>query len=356
VVTSPEDKQTLRLDGSYVGVNVGNFMISAGAMERWWGPGWDGSLILGSNARPIPSLTIERNYTDPFKTRWLSWIGPWRASFAVGQADGATTARDGSLPVLPDVKFMAARVNFRPRPWLEIALSRTAQFCGKGRPCSLTTLKNVLIGNDNQTTASGATALSQPGNQMAGYDFRITSPWKHLPIAAYGQFIGEDEANHLPSKFLGLLGGEIWGQSPWGSYRLRGEFADSACEFARSKPEFNCAYRNGIFPQGYTYRGRIIGHAMDNDGRMFSAAVMLVRPSGETYSLLIRKVDLNRGGGADAAHALSPVPSQLKNLELQYNRGFAIGQIHLGLGVDDSAGPTRKGTDVRGFVEWRQGY
>lgn len=357
VVTSPEDKQTLRLDGSYVGVNVGNFMISAGAMERWWGPGWDGSLILGSNARPIPSLTVERNYTDPFKTRWLSWIGPWRASFSVGQAEGSTTARDGTLPVLPDVKFMSARVDFRPRPWLEIALSRTAQFCGQGRHCSLTTLKDVLIGHDNQVTSSGSIAASQPGNQMAGYDLRLTSPWKKLPIAGYAQFIGEDEANGLPSKFLGLLGGEIWGNSRWGSYRLRGEFADTSCEFTRSHPEFNCAYRNGLYPQGYSYRGRMIGHAMDNDGRMYSAAFMLVRPSGDSYSFLLRKVNLNRGGPTpDAAHALSPVPTRLKNLELQYNRGFSFGQLRAGLGVDDSTGPARTGTDVRGFLEWRQGY
>ena len=25
--------------------------------DRWWGPGWDGSLILSNNARPIPAIT-----------------------------------------------------------------------------------------------------------------------------------------------------------------------------------------------------------------------------------------------------------------------------------------------------------
>jgi hypothetical protein len=48
-----------RADGSYLGVNFGNFMLSAGLMERWWGPGWDGGLILSTNARPIPSVTLE---------------------------------------------------------------------------------------------------------------------------------------------------------------------------------------------------------------------------------------------------------------------------------------------------------
>ena len=68
VVSSPEDGKRYRLDGSYVGFTVGNFMVSYGAMDRWWGPGWDGSLILSNNARPMPSLTIERNYSDA--SRW----------------------------------------------------------------------------------------------------------------------------------------------------------------------------------------------------------------------------------------------------------------------------------------------
>ncbi|MEY4358056.1 MAG: Glucose-6-phosphate isomerase, partial [Pseudomonadota bacterium] len=81
-VANPQDGRAIRFDGSYLGFNVGNFMVSAGYMQRWWGPGFEGSLILGTNARPIPSVTIERNYTDPFETRWLKWLGPWRASIA----------------------------------------------------------------------------------------------------------------------------------------------------------------------------------------------------------------------------------------------------------------------------------
>ena len=91
-VADPDDDKDWRADGSYLGVNFGNFMLSAGFMERWWGPGWDGSLILSTNARPIPSITLERNYTDPFKTKWLSWMGPWRASIAMGEAESHDVA------------------------------------------------------------------------------------------------------------------------------------------------------------------------------------------------------------------------------------------------------------------------
>jgi hypothetical protein len=343
-VADPDDGKQFRPDGSYLGVNVGNFMISAGFMERWWGPGWDGSLILSTNARPIPSLTLERNYTDPFKTRLLSWIGPWRASIAVGEAESH------GVP-LPNVRFLAARVNFKPRPWLEFGLTRTAQWCGGDRQCGWSTFTDLLLGRDNQVE-NGAATEEQPGNQLAGYDARLRSPWKALPAAIYAQWIGEDEAGGLPSKFIGLIGLETWATIPFGVLRVRAEFTDTTCNFTRESPQYGCAYRNSIYPQGYTYRGRIIGHSMDNDSRMYSVGVVLTRPDGDVLSLIVRRVDLNRDGGV---HAISDVPLDLDNVELRYSRLFGIGKIVVGVGYDRGA-PTESSTELRGNVTWEQGF
>ena len=51
-VSNPFDGDEFRPDGTYVGVALGNWMLTAGWQERWYGPGNDGSLILSSNARP----------------------------------------------------------------------------------------------------------------------------------------------------------------------------------------------------------------------------------------------------------------------------------------------------------------
>ncbi|MEO0974231.1 MAG: capsule assembly Wzi family protein, partial [Pseudomonadota bacterium] len=61
-VTSPEDDQTVRFDGSYGAVVLGNWMLSVGQFDRWWGPGWNGSLIFSNNARPVPAVSLDRNY------------------------------------------------------------------------------------------------------------------------------------------------------------------------------------------------------------------------------------------------------------------------------------------------------
>ncbi len=55
----PSD-QNFRLDESYVASSLGNWKFTVGRQSRWWGPSWDGSLILSNNARPIPSLSIEK--------------------------------------------------------------------------------------------------------------------------------------------------------------------------------------------------------------------------------------------------------------------------------------------------------
>jgi hypothetical protein len=344
-VANPDDGKEFRADGSYIGFNFGNFMLSAGFMERWWGPGWDGSLILSTNARPIPSMTLERNYTDPFKPKWLSWIGPWRASIAMGRAESE------GVPVT-DVRFFAARINFKPRPWLEFGLTRTAQWCGGDRPCDWGTFTDMVLGNDNQAADGGMTE-DQPGNQMAGYDMRLRSPWRALPLVFHTQWIGEDEAGGLPSKFIGHFGLETWGSMGLGDWRLRAEYTDTACNFTREAPTFNCAYRNAIYPQGYAYRGRTIGHTMDNDSRMFSLAGLLTRENGDTLSVSVRRVELNRDGGD---HPISDVPLDVDNVELRYSRGLGAGKISAGIGYEDPAVTADSSSRVHGFINWQQGF
>ncbi|MBC8027672.1 MAG: capsule assembly Wzi family protein, partial [Steroidobacteraceae bacterium] len=341
----PDDNREYRADGSYVGLNVGNFMLSAGYMDRWWGPGWDGSLILSNNARPIPSLALERNYSDAFKIPVLSLLGPWRASIAVGEAEERDVA-------VPKVRFFAARVNLRPRPWLEVGLSRTAQWCGGGRPCGWKTFTDMLLGRDNQVDGE-AMSPEQPGNQLAGYDVRVRSPWTAIPVAVYTQWIGEDEAGGLPSKFLGLAGMEAWGSSAWGGWRLRAEYADTTCNFSRETPQFDCAYRSQIYTQGYQHRGRTIGHSLDNDSQLYSLGATLVRPSGANWSVIYRTAEINRDGGQ---HTISTIPLEHDNVELRHSRDAAGGRLSAGVSFEKRSAMTDSGSDLRGFLIWQQGF
>jgi len=328
-VFDPDDGKKWRADGSYLGVNFGNYMLSVGFMERWWGPGWDSSLILSTNARPIPTLTLERNYTDPFQTRWLSWIGPWRASIAMGRAESE------GVPVT-DVRFFAARVNFKPRPWLEFGLTRTAQWCGEDRPCDLGTFWDLLVGNDTRTVTT--TLEDEPGNQLAGADLRWTGGPHGRRYAVYGQLIGEDVTSGTsPAKFTGRFGFERWGYfEQWhASYRWSLEGANTAANFL-GEPKYNYSYEHFIYFDGYRYRGRAIGDSLDNDGRIGALQGMLISEHDRTWTALLQFAQINRDDTekAPGTQTVSATAADLWNFEVGHGRPLGRGTLSLGLGFE----------------------
>ena len=340
-VTSPDDGEEFRTDGSAIAVAIGNWSIAASTLDRWWGPGWDGSLILSNNARPLPAVTIDRTGTDPFATRWLSWIGPWDVSVIFGRME--------SEREVPHAQFFGFRFNFRPIPSLEVGLSRTAQWCGEGRPCDLDTFGKLLIGRDN-VGGSGIDQDNEPGNQLAGVDFRWSRSAFGRPAALYGQFIGEDEAGGFPSKHLGLAGIETYGD--WrqrGSWRGFLEVASTKCRFYQGEGDYNCAYNHGTYQTGYRYRGRAVGHGSDNDSLVLSTGLMVVNDANTQWRLLARYGELNRGGTPDPRNSLTPIEQELASLDLAHARQFRFGVIEIGAGLErlDS------NTNGRAFLQWR---
>lgn len=348
-VDSDQDADEVRADESLIGVVAGNWSVAASTQQRWWGPGWDGSLILSNNARPIPSLTIDRIFTDAFETKWLSWLGPWDFSVMFGQLEKERA--------VPNAQFFGMRFNFRPIPSLELGLSRSAQWCGDGRPCDASTFADLFLGRDNVGDA-GVGAENEPGNQMAGVDFRWSPSFSNIPVAAYGQFIGEDEAGGFPSRYLIQVGIEGSGfmRQAW-SYRWFAELAGTSCDFI-SDDLFNCAYRQGIYRSGYTFRSRTIGHGADNDARLVSAGWLMVDERESQWHVLLRYGDLNRGGDPDPVHTLTATKQDLFSLDISHSRAFAFGVVDLGIGhekINDHASSSSF-ADTRFFLQWRSSY
>jgi hypothetical protein len=342
-VSDPDDGKEYRADGSYAGVALGNWMLHAGYIDRWWGPGWEGSLIYGNNARPIPSVTIERNHSDPFEHPWLQWIGQWRFAVTMGRFEG-------SREDAPNANFFGARMTLKPHPRVEVGISRSAQWCGDGRPCGLDTFWDLLTGNDNDQPID-----EQPGNQLGGFDARWSLPG--APVAVYAQAIGEDEASMLPSKYLGLAGVEVWGG--WGerSWRAHLEVADTACSFYQSEPQFGCAYRNTIYTDGYQYRDQVMGHSLDGDSQQLAAGLMLVDASGHQWEISAQDARVNRAD-ANAIHTVSPTAAKIRSADLYHRRSLLGGDLNLGLGYErretEATGSTDE--DVRAFVQWRREF
>jgi Capsule assembly protein Wzi len=349
-VIDASDGQHIRFDGSDVTVRWGNWLFSANQMDRWWGPGRDGSLILSTNARPMPALSLDRYRSLPVDFPVLRWLGPWRFSGFLGLGENDRPDVDRPL-------FMGMRLSFKPAPIFEFGMSRTAQFCGKGRPCSLKTFGRMLIGQDNAGIRGLNNPADEPGNQMAGFDVRIVSPFKLLPLALYAQEIGEDNSSTgIPERYLGLFGAESWFMLDSGSVlRAHIEYANTSCKWYNPSLEPNCAYRQGIFFAGYRYRGRNIGHTTDGDSETTSVSVALTRPQGDRWSVLVRRGRLDAYGVPDPYNPVSQGRSDFDSVQFSWEGKVREQGLAMQLGYERQkpaiAGDAK---GVFGFIKWRK--
>ena len=345
---NPFDGDEFRPDGTYIGVALGNWIVTAGWQERWFGPGHDGSLILSSNARPTPGIAIQRNSSTPFETRWLSWMGPWTLTSFMTLLDDERSTMDARL--------FGLRGSIRPLAGLEIGLMRTAQWCGEGRICSVSAFADLLAGKDNRGV--NIDPAKEPGNQLGGFDVRWSLP-RQVPVALYMHWIGEDGRPNggVVGSWLRQLGVEHWGAIGDLTHRTHIEVSDTTCRegglgFSDNKPD--CAYRHPLFLTGYRYKQRSIGHAADADGRSYSIGSTLVQSAGHTWNATLRYMEIKRDGSPDPRHTLSPTPQELVDIQITHERETHFGRFYAGLGYErlDDQASGQTSSDVSGFIQW----
>jgi len=326
VVRKPRDKKRWRPDGSYASGILGNWIFSAGWQDRWWGPGWDGSLIMSTNARPVPAISLSRNASDPIGFPVLNWLGPWQFRFFQGLLEGDRA--------VPHALLTGVRLSFKPTPNLEIGLSRGIQWGGRGRPRNAATFLRALAGRDN-VGQKGVTSANQAGNQLAGYDMRWTSPLFKLPYAIYTQWIGEDESHGAPIQYMAIVGGELWGGmgDAGASWRLHVEYTDTAAHLlGGSLQNRNVAYEHSIYRSGYRYYSRSLGHSIDGDGRAISLGATVVDERGGTWEALLRGIRTNQDNISPGTVKIAA--EHILSLQLRTIQQFGNSKLTLGLGVN----------------------
>ena len=243
------------VEGSYIAGKLWNQWLIAGQIPTYWGPGKDGSLIRGDASRPVYGVTVQRAQQNAFETPWLSWIGPWQYQAFAGQLQ--------DYKAIPDAKLIGLRLTAQPFSALEIGASRAIQWGGEGRPESLSSLWDAFTGaKDN-----GGTGEADPSNQIAGFDGRLLlQPLLNVPVSLYGQFVGEDEAGGLPSKYMYLGGADFSSSYKNLPYQLYAEWTDT-----RTNGEVKgISYAHTVYKDGFYQQGFPLAHAMGGDGQMYS--------------------------------------------------------------------------------------
>ena len=278
------------LDGSYLAYKLGNWVISAGAIERWWGPGIDTNLIMTTNSRPLPAIAITRDNSAAFETPWLSWIGPWTLTAQMAQLEESRE--------VPNALLWSTRGTFRPFRGLELGASWSLQWAGDGQPSSAGDFFKAITGGQecaNGEPTCDPSMLTQFGNHIAGFDARWSGTVFDLPYAIYGQRIGEDSPDGgLITDKADLFGIEtrftLFDQRIMANI----EYTDTqvACG-GRDSTYLNCYYEHTTYESGYRHYRRTIGSTYDNDAQSLVATFLIQTTAGNSWQFKFRKVQLN---------------------------------------------------------------
>ena len=306
----PGDDHPYSLDESSISTAFGRGRLYASVERRHWGPAWSNSLILDAGARPLPAVGWRKTDPRPFDTWLLSWLGPWNADFFAGEL------AERSGPRHP--RLLGGRLQLMPVANLELGVSRAIQWGGSGRPETLRTFGKALLGIGDNTDAGNSNS-QEPGNQLAGFDFRYTFRLAETrSLAFYMQAIGEDEAGYRPSHYLGTFGADTGFRYAGASVRVFLEYANTTCSGLFKSPLPGCAYRHYIYTDGYTQLGDPLGHPAGGDVRLASLGAYIDRGAwtgtlqlhrGSAYPTAQLYGKSGRLGGVDAEAAWRINPS-----------------------------------------------
>ena len=243
-----EDNTDLVMKRGYGVLSFLGLDLQIGKDSQWWGPGYHGALLLTNNAEPFTMARLTN--PQPVLLPWIfKYLGPFNFTFF-------TTRLEKDRKDVPEPYLWGMRLNFKPHPYIEIGLQRTAMLGGQGRSESLKTWWYSLTGKGENI------AGIESGDQKAGFDVKLTLPFKLQPMQLYAEAAGEDEAGGLPIKWAYVTG--VFLPRLLNLERI-GFRAEYATDHVTGHP--NVWYRHHIYTAGYTYKGRIMGHHMGTDSK-----------------------------------------------------------------------------------------
>lgn len=248
--TAADELYRLRVREGYFKYHTQYSDIMIGNVPLWWGQGYNGALILTDNIEP---LTMFRFYKEE----------PFSFSLPFHQKGTLTydffVSRLEEDRELPHPLFWGMRVGFKPIPSWEIGIARTAMLGGGDRPLTLKTFAKSF-------TSLGENTDSEAGNQIGGFDTNFKGHLWLQPFNIYAELYGEDEAGLLPSRYAYLTGLHLPDIAGLPGNSLRIEYANSTGWPHKIQGLW---YTHHIYTDGYTYKGRIIGHGMGSDADDF---------------------------------------------------------------------------------------
>ena len=199
VPSFPEQSQFRTIE-AYATLDVHNWQISFGQQSLYWSPDFGGSLLLSNNAQPGIMLRLARSVPyelpEPF-----AWLGKIRNTVFVGVLQGYNYIRGPWPSFTPLYGNAYQSINPLPYTWgdklalkmtenLEVGVSLSTLWAGKGRPATEKTWLHTLSTNGNNQTLD-------PGKRYTGINVSYRVPKLRDWATLYIDGMANDEPNPI---------------------------------------------------------------------------------------------------------------------------------------------------------------
>lgn len=331
------------LDGSYVAIALPSAVLSLAAVDRWWGPARYASPVLGNAAPPIPTVTLRRSHEEAPDAPLLAWIGPWSYELSVGRPSHYRPR--GPLT-------LGMRLSARPLPGFELAISRYIYWAGEGRPHSLRSLGNALLGRSN--IDDPALDGPDPSNEIAGFDLRWAHSFASATWVGYAHLAGEDEANGIPSNWIATLGLQLKHATP--AHRIEWTAEGSETRpghlFGLRADNRQAAYQHGIYVDGHYHQGLPVGATIGGGGMLGGLGVVIVpidSPAALRYEARLWSARVSQHG-PEPINAAFGRPGRIDGASLQGSGVMGRLRWRLGLALQQRSGDAEPGRRSVGLI------
>jgi hypothetical protein len=295
--------------GSVVSLGREYFQIDLGYRDRSWSAFTESSMLLGTQATTMPSVTIG-NYApiSRFGLRYEAFIAEMSRSDNISHLGALTSGRP---------RLAGLHLSIEPFPGWSLGINRVLQYGGGGRPSSFSDLVEAFIDPSSDNTSG------EFGNQTAAFTTEFTAPTK-LPLAVYFEYAGEDTSTNNDLR-LGNVAFAAGVALP-----KLGERYSLTVEVSEWQ---NGWYEHHLYGDGLRNEGRVIGHwgadwrlAGDDVGARSTLLKLGVAAGGGYVEASYRTLD-NESYGAG-------VYERAHLLDLRYDRPwreFSVGaELHAG--------------------------
>lgn len=302
------DTNRLRSIEVYAALNLHNWQLIFGQQSLWWGPARSTSLILSTNAAPLPMLRLDR-VSPAYMPGPLRLFGPVHFDLFMARQGGIHFVQLGptfipygtqSTALTPPPYLWGLHLTFKPTPNFEFGLAHTTIFAGYGRPLTFGTFLHSLsiLGNGQAV---------DPGKRVTELNLDYHIPGFRRAIQIYSEGMAWD--NPVEGKFVARF---AWDPGVYITELPKFHNMDARFEAVYTDlpklAEQGYYYSNLHYIQGYTNYGQILGSWVGRQGIGGQASTTYwfspQKKAGFFYRKMVSDVSLS-GGGSSADYGVT---------------------------------------------------